>query len=89
MTAYTRKNTPDAGLNGKRPDWHYSALCAQTDPEAFFPERGASTKDAKRICGRCPVQDECLDWALHHDEKFGVWGGTSEQDRRKIKRRLA
>lgn len=63
------------------------AICAQTDPEAFFPEKGGSTARAKAVCDSCPIRRECLDWALAHDERFGVWGGTSEQDRRLIRLR--
>ncbi len=55
------------------------ALCAQTDPEAFFPEKGGSTREAKRICLGCEVRSECLEYALRHDERFGIWGGLSEQ----------
>lgn len=67
--------------------WQSEALCAQTDPEAFFPEKGGSTRDAKRICTTCDVRGECLDYALSNDERFGIWGGLSERERRKIKRR--
>ena len=66
--------------------WQERALCAQTDPEAFFPEKGGSTREAKRICLGCEVRDECLDYALAHDERFGIWGGLSERERRRIKR---
>lgn len=67
--------------------WQTDALCAQTDPEAFFPEKGGSTRDAKRICGSCDVRGECLEYALQNDERFGIWGGLSERERRKLKRR--
>ena len=66
--------------------WQERALCAQTDPEAFFPEKGGSTREAKRICQGCEVRDECLDYALAHDERFGIWGGLSERERRRLKR---
>ena len=65
------------------------ALCAQTDPEAFFPEKGGSTRDAKRICSSCDVRGECLEYALNNDERFGIWGGLSERERRKLKRRAS
>jgi WhiB family redox-sensing transcriptional regulator len=68
-------------------DWQERALCAQTDPEAFFPEKGGSTREAKRICLGCEVKDECLEYALAHDERFGIWGGLSERERRKLKKR--
>jgi WhiB family redox-sensing transcriptional regulator len=67
--------------------WQERALCAQTDPEAFFPEKGGSTREAKRICSTCEVRSECLDYALEHDERFGIWGGLSERERRRVKRR--
>lgn len=66
--------------------WQERALCAQTDPEAFFPEKGGSTREAKRICLGCEVRDECLEYALANDERFGIWGGMSERERRRLKR---
>ena len=68
-------------------EWQERALCAQTDPEAFFPEKGGSTREAKRICQSCEVRDECLEYALEHDERFGIWGGLSERERRRFKKR--
>jgi WhiB family redox-sensing transcriptional regulator len=67
--------------------WQRDALCSQTDPEAFFPEKGGSTRDAKRICSGCDVRQQCLDYALKNDERFGIWGGLSERERRKLKKR--
>ena len=69
--------------------WQERALCAQTDPEAFFPEKGGSTREAKRVCLSCDVRSECLEYALGHDERFGIWGGLSERERRRLKRRSA
>lgn len=69
--------------------WQTDALCAQTDPEAFFPEKGGSTRDAKRIYTSCDVRGECLEYALQNDERFGIWGGLSERERRKLKRRAS
>jgi WhiB family transcriptional regulator, redox-sensing transcriptional regulator len=66
--------------------WQDQALCAQTDPEAFFPEKGGSTREAKRICRSCEVRAECLEYALENDERFGIWGGMSERERRRLKR---
>jgi WhiB family redox-sensing transcriptional regulator len=66
--------------------WQEQALCAQTDPEAFFPEKGGSTREAKRICVGCDVKGECLEYALGQDERFGIWGGLSERERRRLKR---
>ncbi|ATQ28453.1 WhiB family regulatory protein [Rhodococcus ruber Chol-4] len=72
--------------DGVDEQWQERALCAQTDPEAFFPEKGGSTREAKRICLGCEVRDECLEYALANDERFGIWGGLSERERRRLKR---
>jgi WhiB family redox-sensing transcriptional regulator len=69
--------------------WQERALCAQTDPEAFFPEKGGSTREAKKICTTCAVRSECLEYALGNDERFGIWGGLSERERRRLKRRVS
>ncbi len=74
---------PDAEEMG----WQDRALCAQTDPEAFFPEKGGSTREAKKVCLTCEVRDDCLEYALGNDERFGIWGGLSERERRKLKKR--
>jgi WhiB family redox-sensing transcriptional regulator len=66
--------------------WQERALCAQTDPESFFPEKGGSTREAKRVCTTCEVKAECLEYALRHDERFGIWGGLSERERRRLRR---
>ncbi len=68
-------------------EWQERALCAQTDPEAFFPEKGGSTREAKRVCETCEVKRECLEYALEMDERFGIWGGLSERERRRLKKR--
>jgi WhiB family transcriptional regulator, redox-sensing transcriptional regulator len=67
--------------------WQTDALCAQTDPEAFFPEKGGSTRDAKKVCGACNVRAQCLEYALSNDERFGIWGGLSERERRRLRKR--
>ena len=77
-------STADDGLLA----WQDQALCAQTDPEAFFPEKGGSTREAKRICVGCEVKAECLEYALLQDERFGIWGGLSERERRRLKRQV-
>lgn len=66
--------------------WAPMAKCLKGDPEAFFPEKGGSTREAKRICACCEVRDECLEYALENDERFGIWGGMSERERRRLKR---
>ena len=69
--------------------WQEKALCAQTDPEEFFPEKGGSTREAKRVCSSCEVRSECLEYALENDERFGIWGGLSERERRRMRRSQA
>jgi len=66
--------------------WQDRALCAQTDPEAFFPEKGGSTREAKKVCLGCDVRAECLEYALMKDERFGIWCGLSERERRRLKK---
>ncbi len=78
-----------ADLLGDEPGWQENALCAETDPEAFFPEKGGSTREAKRICLRCEVRAECLEYALARDERFGIWGGLSERERRRLRRQAS
>ncbi|MDV8000889.1 WhiB family transcriptional regulator [Rhodococcus sp. IEGM 1408] len=77
---------PSLFLEDEEESWQEQALCAQTDPEAFFPEKGGSTREAKKICTGCEVKAECLEYALANDERFGIWGGLSERERRRIKR---
>ena len=66
--------------------WQERARCRDYDPEVFFPEKGGSSREAKRICSECPVRIECLNYALRRDERYGVWGGMSERERRRLKR---
>ena len=75
------------GLDAEAQSWQERALCAETDPEAFFPEKGGSTREAKKICTGCEVKAECLEYALANDERFGIWGGLSERERRRLRRR--
>jgi WhiB family transcriptional regulator, redox-sensing transcriptional regulator len=81
------------------PDWMSGGLCAQADPEVWFPDKGGASGPAKRVCngrpatdvaeGRepCPVRDQCLRYALDNDVRFGIWGGLSEKERRSLIRR--
>jgi WhiB family redox-sensing transcriptional regulator len=69
--------------------WQDQANCLGVDPDLFFPERGASTREAKEVCRGCVVRDACLDYALANGEKFGIWGGLSERERRRIRRQRA
>lgn len=65
-------------------DWQDDALCAQTDPEVFFPARGGLTVDAKRICAACPVRDKCLEWAMEAKPMYGMYAGLSTVQIRKL-----
>ncbi len=69
--------------------WKLRANCAGVDPDLFFPERGASTREAKSVCRGCIVREDCLEYAICHSEKFGIWGGLSERERRRIRRAKA
>ena len=69
--------------------WQDYANCLGVDPDLFFPERGASTKEAKEVCRGCVVREDCLEYALSNSEKFGIWGGMSERERRRIRRARA
>ncbi|HKX75309.1 MAG TPA: WhiB family transcriptional regulator [Acidimicrobiia bacterium] len=66
--------------------WQDYANCRGADADLFFPERGASTRKAKAICNACEVKDQCLDYAIVNGEKFGIWGGMSERERRRVRR---
>src|SRR5690606_41564758 len=66
--------------------WQERALCAQTDPESFFPEKGGPTREAKKVCLACEVHSDCLEYALANDERFGIWSGLSDPERRRPKK---
>ena len=67
--------------------WQRRANCMGVDPELFFPERGASTREAKEVCRGCVVREDCLEFAIANSEKFGIWGGMSERERRRVRTR--
>ena len=69
--------------------WQNLANCLGVDPDLFFPERGASTREAKEVCRGCVAREDCLEYALRNGEKFGIWGGMSERERRRIRRQRA
>jgi WhiB family redox-sensing transcriptional regulator len=69
--------------------WQDNANCLGVDPDLFFPERGASTREAKEVCRGCVVREDCLEYALANGEKFGIWGGMSERERRRVRRQRA
>ena len=66
------------------PHWTELSRCLEVDPEIFFPEKGGSTREAKQVCGGCEVRAECLAFALETNERFGVYGGMSERERRRL-----
>lgn len=73
-------------------NWRDHAACRHEDPDLFFPIGATGpalvqTERAKAVCRRCPVREECLQWALDTGQTLGVWGGTSENERRALKRR--
>lgn len=73
-------------------DWRKRSVCREEDPDLFFPIGSAlpalrQEERAKKVCARCPVSTACLKWALETGESFGVWGGTTEMERRAMKRR--
>lgn len=75
-----------------RPDWMADALCAETWPDAFYPDKGESAREAKDVCNGteraapCPVRDQCLAMAIANNELYGVWGGLSERERQDMRR---
>jgi WhiB family transcriptional regulator, redox-sensing transcriptional regulator len=86
ITMVTEHEAAEPMLAGS---WQDEANCLGVDPDLFFPERGASTREAKEVCRGCVVRAECLEYALANGEKFGIWGGMSERERRRIRRQRA
>jgi WhiB family redox-sensing transcriptional regulator len=82
---------PGRPAGAERTNWRDHAACSRLDPDLFFPvsTKGTSLTDievAKRVCQRCPVTTVCLRWALHLGQVSGVWGGTTEEERRALRR---
>lgn len=72
-------------------DWRDRALCAETDPELFHPEKGGGggNRAAKAVCAKCPVIEACLEYAMTSQAgEYGIWGGTTEHERRHLGRRV-
>ncbi|MTA73917.1 MAG: WhiB family transcriptional regulator [Actinobacteria bacterium] len=84
-----RKRNHSMNETDEDKSWQMLSNCLGVDPDLFFPERGASTKDAKAVCQGCIVREDCLEYALTNREKFGIWGGLSERERRRIRRERA
>jgi WhiB family redox-sensing transcriptional regulator len=79
-------------VTGNTAGWPTEAACLSADPDLFFPisTTGPAEKQiarAKRICAGCAVRRECLEFALAHDQMYGIWGGTTPDDRRRDRRR--
>ncbi|WP_405810700.1 WhiB family transcriptional regulator [Streptomyces sp. NBC_00210] len=75
-------------------NWRQDAACVEEDPDLFFPVGSTGpallqVTEAKSVCGRCPVREQCLEWAIELGQDFGVWGGLDENERRALKRRTA
>ena len=79
----------DIGGQSEARVWQEYANCLGVDPDLFFPERGASPTEANEVCRGCIVREDCLEYALQTGEKFGIWGGMSERERRRIRRARA
>ena len=91
LQADSRRGIPK---ESKDMDWRHRAVCRDEDPELFFPIGNTGPallqiEQAKAVCRRCPVIQECLTWALESGQDAGVWGGLSEDERRALKRRNA
>jgi len=77
---------------GSATNWRSAAACLLADPDLFFPISSAGPAErqiarAKKICAGCPVRQECLEFALSHDQAYGIWGGTTPEDRQRDRRR--
>jgi hypothetical protein len=68
-----------------RPVWMPLAACSGLDSELFHPPRGENARAAKAVCWSCRVREDCLDWALRTGQHYGIWGGMSERDRRRLR----
>ena len=68
-------------------NWRDKAACKGVDPDLFFPQRGDSIREAKEVCQGCVVRLDCLEYALVNGENLGIWGGYSERERRRMRRR--
>lgn len=75
------------GYVDPRAGWQLQGLCGQTDPDAFYPEKGMTAREQKKVCGNCEVRVQCLEAALAQDpgDDFGIWGGMTKDERQKIR----
>lgn len=84
--AYRFETTRGRVHNTADDEWTAHAACRDMNPDIFFPTRGEDVRPAKRVCAGCPVRQQCLDYALDNQEKYGIWGGTGERERRRLRR---
>jgi WhiB family redox-sensing transcriptional regulator len=78
-------------LTGQRHEWRSQGACLSADPDLFFPisatgSSGSQIAQAKAVCARCAVRQECMDFALDHGDVQGIWGATTDDERRKLRR---
>lgn len=85
MNAHTN-NSPNTPTSNEPDEWMLRAKCRGIDPAEFFPSDGTGVDKARRLCEQCVVKAECLEYALENRIEHGVWGGTSERERRRIQR---
>ena len=88
MGANLEDKTPEVFML-ECPSWQKDGACLGSHPDLFFLKRGEKARPAKEVCRQCKVREECLEYALDTSEKFGIWGGLSEKERRKFKRTRA
>jgi WhiB family redox-sensing transcriptional regulator len=89
MSAWSNAQSALGGLYAKAPTaeeihWQLQGLCRQDDPRKWTPDPPSveyKSQEAKKICHRCPVMQQCREWALKHREQYGVWGGLTEAER--------
>jgi WhiB family redox-sensing transcriptional regulator len=89
MEHHPNEHHPDdfESMTPNRPGWMRRAACAGVEVEVFFPDARASSERARRICESCPVQAECLSFAVADRTTVGIWGGTDEAERRRLRRK--
>ncbi|SRR5690606_24839892 len=80
----SRRQTPRMKALTVDTEWMARGNCADKPPSLFFPSDGVGVEVARRVCADCPVRTECLEYALANRIDHGVWGGTSERERRRI-----
>ncbi|HET9442453.1 MAG TPA: WhiB family transcriptional regulator, partial [Acidimicrobiales bacterium] len=85
---YSRSQAKGTRVPLRNSNWQAEAACRDIDTNLFFPESEAAVAPALAVCAGCPVRDECLDFALRTRQDDGIWGGMTEADRRRLRRRI-